>query len=165
MMSSTWNWLVRRAENVSAALMAVMFASFIIQVAARYVFNRPVSWADELSVIAGIWIILWGTAFVTRETDNIRFDMIYSAVSPRARRVLDVVSSVALIVIFAIGFPAAWSYVSFMKIESTAALRLRYDLVFSVYIMFALAMIVRHVLILRDAVTGREQPEMIPGTQ
>ena len=157
-MSSIWNWFARRAANVSALLMAVMFTAFIVQVAARYVFNNPVSWADELCVIAGIWIILWGTAFVTRETDNIRFDVIYSGVSPRTRRILDIVSSVAFIAIFTVGFPAAWSYVRFMRIESTAALHIRYDLVFSVYILFAVAMIVRHLLILRDALSGRDQP-------
>ncbi len=151
-------WLRHRAENVAALLMGVMFVSFIIQVAARYVFNSPVSWADELSVITGIWTILWGTAFVTRETDNIRFDMIYGSVTPKTRRIFDAVASIALILIFGVGFPAAWSYVSFMKIESTAALHIRYDLVFSVYIMFAAAMIVRHLLILRDAITGHDQP-------
>jgi hypothetical protein len=45
-----------------------------------------------------------------------------------------------------------------MKVESTAALHIRYDLVFSVYILFAVAMIVRHLLILRDALTGHDQP-------
>lgn len=157
-MFKIWTWCKRRAENVAALLMAVMFVSFIIQVAARYVFNNPVSWADELSVITGIWTILWGTAFVTRETDNIRFDMIYGSVTPQTRRIFDAVASLALIVIFAIGFPAAWSYVRFMQVESTAALHIRYDLVFSVYIMFAAAMIVRHLLILRDAITGHNQP-------
>ncbi len=157
-MRSVWNWLARRAENVAALLMAVMFCSFIVQVVARYVLNNPVSWADELSVITGIWTILWGTAFVTREADNIRFDMIYSAVPKGVRRGFDVVSSLALVIIFVIGFPAAWSYVTFMKIEATAALHIRYDLVFSVYIAFAVAMIVRHLRILRDALVGRDQP-------
>jgi TRAP-type C4-dicarboxylate transport system permease small subunit len=124
-MSGIWNWLTRRAEDFSAFLMCVMFVSFIVQVAARYVFNSPVSWADELGVITGIWIILWGTAFVTREHDNIRFDMIYSGASPRARRIMDSVSSFSLVVIFVVSFPAVWSYVTFMKIESTAAMHIR----------------------------------------
>jgi TRAP-type C4-dicarboxylate transport system permease small subunit len=157
-MTGIWNWLTRRAENVAALLMAVMFCSFIVQVAARYVFNNPVSWADELSVISGIWVILWSTALVTRETDNIRFDMIYGLVSPGMRRVFDAVSSLAIVVIFAVGFPAAWNYVNFMKVESTAALHIRYDLVFSVYILFAVAMIVRHLRILWEALRGHNQP-------
>lgn len=157
-MLKLWNWFKHRAENVSALLMAVMFVSFIIQVAARYVFNNPVSWADELSVMTGIWIILWGTAFVTRETDNIRFDMIYGSVTPHIRRIFDMVASLALVFIFGMGLPAAWSYVRFMQIESTAALHIRYDLVFSVYLLFAVAMIVRHLLILWNALGGHDQP-------
>jgi len=157
-MSRIWSWLERRAENVAALLMGTMFVSFIIQVAARYVFNNPVSWADELSVITGIWVILWGTAFVTREADNIRFDIIYGSAPPRIRRAFDMVTSLALVVIFVIGFPAAWSYVTFMKIEDTAALHIRYDLVFSIYIAFAVAMIVRHLRIFWEALRGRNQP-------
>ena len=135
--------------------MGAMFTAFIVQVVARYLLNNPVAWADELSVIMGIWVILWGTAFVTREADNIRFDMIYSSVSPRVRRIFDAVSGLIFVAIFAVGFPAAVSYVHFMKIESTAALGLRYDLVFSVYVIFAAAMIVRHAWIVWCAIKGR----------
>jgi TRAP-type C4-dicarboxylate transport system permease small subunit len=154
--------LQRGANAVAALLMATMFVSFIIQVAARYVFNAPVSWADELSVITGIWVILWATSFCTRETENIRFDIIYTAVPPAMRRGFDIVTSLAFLVVFVGSFPAAWKYVAFMKIESTAALHIRYDLVFSIYMLFAAAMIVRHAVILWNALHGRDQP---PGSE
>lgn len=150
-----WAWLERRSENIAAALMLTMALSFFIQVGARYVLNKPVAWADELSVISGIWVILWSTSFVSRESDNIRFDMIYSKVSPKARRVLDAVSGLAFVTIFCVGFPAAWNYVHFMKIESTAALAWRFDLVFSVYLVFAATMILRHAWIVWCAISGR----------
>lgn len=149
--------LQRGADVVATLLMATMFASFIVQVAARYVFNAPVSWADELSVITGIWVILWATSFCTRENENIRFDIIYTAVSPWMRRGFDVVTSLAFLIIFVGSFPAAWKYVAFMKIESTAALHIRYDLVFSIYLIFAAAMIVRHSVLLWNALHGRDQ--------
>ena len=44
-------WLRRRAENVSALLLLAMFLCFILQIAARYLFNRPLGWTDEVSVL------------------------------------------------------------------------------------------------------------------
>ncbi|MCC6867852.1 MAG: TRAP transporter small permease subunit [Burkholderiales bacterium] len=156
-MSGLLGRLQRIADIVAALLMGTMFISFIVQVGARYVFNAPVSWADELSVIMGIWAILWATSFCTREGDNIRFDIIYTVVRPTTRRVFDIVTSTALVAIFVVSLPAVWKYVTFMKIEATAAMHIRYDLVFSIYIIFVMAMIVRHVVIFWNAIRGRDQ--------
>ena len=78
-------WLRRRAENVSAFLLLAMFLCFILQIVARYVFNYPLGWTDEVSVLCWIWCTLWGAVFVLREKDEVRFDIIYS-VDERRRR-------------------------------------------------------------------------------
>jgi C4-dicarboxylate transporter, DctQ subunit len=77
----------RRAENVAAAMLAVMFIAFLIQILFRYVLNWPAGWASELSTIMWIWLVLWGAAFVVREREEIRFDIFYGSVAPRTRRV------------------------------------------------------------------------------
>ena len=46
------DWLRRRAENVVAGLLGVMFVAFIIQIVFRYFFNFPIGWTSELTVIA-----------------------------------------------------------------------------------------------------------------
>ncbi|MBK6804597.1 MAG: TRAP transporter small permease subunit [Pseudomonadales bacterium] len=148
-------WFMHFAASLAAFCMGAMFVCFIVGVFARYILRKPVAWADELSVIMGIWVILWGTAFVTREVDNIRFDMIYGGVSPGMRRVFDAVTGLALVVLFSIAFPATLSYVNFMKVEVSAALGVRFDLVFSVYVIFAAAMIARHLWIVWCAIRGR----------
>ena len=71
-------WLRRRAENFAAALLAVMFVAFIVQIVFRYFFNFPIGWTSELSVITWLWLVLWGAAFVVKEGEEIRFDYLYS---------------------------------------------------------------------------------------
>ena len=44
-------WLRRRAENVAAGLLAVMFVAFMAQIVFRYFFSFPIGWTSELSVI------------------------------------------------------------------------------------------------------------------
>jgi TRAP-type C4-dicarboxylate transport system permease small subunit len=74
-------WLRRRAEDVSVALLSVMFATFIVQIFARYVLNKPISWSEEAIVTTWLWTVLWGAAFLLRESDEIRFDIVCSPAS------------------------------------------------------------------------------------
>lgn len=136
-------WLGRRAEDISASMMAVMFFTFLYQIAMRYVFNASAAWAEEICVMAWVWVVLWGTAVVTREPDTIRIDLLRNGLSERGRRIADAFCGLALALIFGLGLPGAWAYVSFMKIETTAALGWRFHAVFSIYLFFAVAIIVR----------------------
>jgi TRAP-type C4-dicarboxylate transport system permease small subunit len=147
-------WLRRRAENISAALLLVMFLCFILQIVARYVFNYPLGWTDEVSVLAWIWCTLWGAVFVLREKDEVRFDIIYSASSERARRVYTIITGIAAIALFGIALPAVVSYVTFLKVERSAYLGIRLDYLYSIYVVFSIAVIVRYVALVWRAIRG-----------
>ena len=64
-------------------LLAAMFLAFIVQIVFRYLFNFPIGWTSELTVITWLWLVLWGAAFVVTEAEEIRFDLIYGAVAAR----------------------------------------------------------------------------------
>ena len=147
--------LRRAAEAVQALMMAVMFTAFIAQVVFRYVINLPLAWTDEVCNLVWLWGIFWGASFVMRNSDDIRFDMVYTLLPAGVRRVLTLIASSALVLIFGLSIPASWSYVSFMKVERSASLGIPMNWVFSVYMLFALAMIVRHAGIVWNALHGR----------
>src|SRR5687767_7169601 len=132
-MRATGPWLARRAENVAAAMLAFMFLAFILQIAFRYLVNFPTGWTHELSVMLWIWLVLWGAAFVISEREEIRFDIIYGAVGPRPRCVMALVSAFAVIALYVISLPAVIDYVTFMKVEKTSYLKIRFDWLFSIY--------------------------------
>ncbi len=148
-------WLRRRAENVLAGLLVAMFLSFMTQITARYVFNYPLGWTDEVSVLCWIWTVLWGASFVLRERDEVRFDIFYSALGERARCVLTVITGIAVIVLFGIALPAVVSYITFLKVEKSAYLGVRLDLLYSIYVVFSLAVIVRYAALVYLALRGR----------
>ncbi|MDO9132618.1 MAG: TRAP transporter small permease subunit [Hydrogenophaga sp.] len=136
--------LHRFAETVAAGLLAVIFIAFILQIALRYVFDWPVGWTAEISLVAWLWLVLWGAAFVLKDEEEIRIDVLEQAFGPRVRRVARTIGSIAIVVLFGMALPATWDYVSFMKVESTSYLKLRFDWLFSIYLAFAVAVIVRH---------------------
>jgi len=148
-------WLLRRAENVAAALLAVMFLAFIVQIVFRYLLNFPIGWTSELSIITWLWLILWGAAFVVRESDEIRFDLIYGSVGPRARSIMAVIAAAGLVTLYALSLPAVVDYVTFMKVQETSYLDIRFDWLFSIYVIFAVASIVRYLWLGWRAMRGK----------
>lgn len=148
-------WLHRRAGDVASIMLAVMFIAFICQVVFRYVLNLPVGWASELSIVMWLWLVLWGAAFVVREEEEIRFDILYSSVSPKVRRGMVILSALAALFLYGYSLPATWDFVTFMKVTKTSYLDIRYDWLFSVYILFVLAVLVRYTYLLIQAIRGR----------
>jgi C4-dicarboxylate transporter, DctQ subunit len=155
-MHSFGAWLRRRAENVAVAMLAVLFVAFIIQIVFRYFFNFPIGWTSELTVIMWLWLVLWGAAFVVKQSEEIRFDLISGALGRRARIAVGIAAAVAVVVLYAAALPATWSYVTFMKVEKTAYLKIRFDWLFSIYLAFAVAVVVRYLWILGGLLRGRE---------
>jgi C4-dicarboxylate transporter, DctQ subunit len=147
-------WLRRRAENIVALMLVTMFICFILQIIFRYVLNYPVGWTEEVSTLMWIWGVLWGAVFVLDEKDEVRFDIIYSAVKERTRRVFTIVTGLALVVFYSVSLPASTSYVTFMKVERSAYLGIRLDYLYSIFIIFAVGAIVRYAWLTWRAIRG-----------
>jgi TRAP-type C4-dicarboxylate transport system permease small subunit len=155
-------WLRRRADNVAVALLSLMFATFIMQIVFRYVLNRPLGWSEEVIITTWLWTVLWGAAFVLDETEEIRFDIIYSNIPERVRRVFTVITGVALVFLYGISLPAAYSYVSFMKVERSAYLHVPINWLYAVYLIFAVACISRYCWLVWRAIIGVTPPATDP---
>ena len=157
-------WARRRAEDVLAAMLAVMFVAFIVQIVFRYLLNFPIGWTQELSAVLWLWLVLWGAAFVLRENEEIRFDLIYGAVGPRVRRIMGLITATAVIVLYTLSLPAVVDYVTFMRVERTPYMHIRFDWLFSIYVVFAVAVIVRYLWLAWRALRG-EAPEAFDPTK
>ena len=152
-------WMRRRAENVVALLLAIMFVAFILQIVFRYFLNFPIGWTSELSVIAWLYIPLLGSAFWLKESEEVRFDLLSGRLGPVGRRVVGFVVALSAVVLFGMALPATVKYVAFMKVESSSYLKIRLDVLYSVYVVFAVAIIVRYGWALVGAVRGRATEE------
>jgi TRAP-type C4-dicarboxylate transport system permease small subunit len=149
-------WLHRRAENVAAGLLAVMFVAFILQIIFRYIFNFPVGWSTELTTITWLYLVLWGSAFVLTEKEEIRFDLIYSSVGPRARIAMAIVFSVAVVVLYGMALPATYAYVTFMKVEKSSYLKIPLNWLYFIYVIFCVAAMLRYLWLLSRLVRGKD---------
>lgn len=148
------SWLYRRAENVIAALLAIMFLAFMLQIVFRYFFNFPSGWTFELSLIAWLWLVPFGAAFVVTEREEIRFDLLYGTMRPMARRVTAVLTGSFVLIVYIYSLPSVVDYVAFMKVEETSYLNIRFDLLYAIYPIFVVAIVARYVWLIVSALRG-----------
>ena len=156
-------WLRARAENVAVVMMAVMFATFLLQIFARYVLPFPVEWTQELCQTLWLWIVLWCAAFCLDDRDHIKFDTLYLATPLRVRRVFALIAAVSVVVAFVVSAPDTWSYLSFYTIQRSSTLQLPLGYVYSVFGLFLVTMVLRYGLRAIALIRGASPDAVPPG--
>jgi TRAP-type C4-dicarboxylate transport system permease small subunit len=135
-------WLKRGADAIGAGLFAALFMTFIVQITARFGFNRPLPWTDELAVILYVWAILWASAFMVPAREHVVFDLVYNAMGQRTRRGMLLLGSVMIAGLAAWALPGSWDYVHFMAREGTPVLGLPFMWVFIPFVLLLAALVV-----------------------
>jgi TRAP-type C4-dicarboxylate transport system permease small subunit len=152
-------WARRRAEEFAAFLLAAIFVAFVLQIAFRYLFNFPIGWTSELSVVAWLWLVLWGTAFVLRDHEEIRFDILYQGAGKRVRVGCAAAAAIALVVLYGASLKGSFDYVSFMKVEKSSYLKIPMNWLYSIYVVFLVAIIARYLALLWRLARGHDPDE------
>jgi TRAP-type C4-dicarboxylate transport system permease small subunit len=143
------------ADAVGAALFAVLFVTFIVQVTARFAFNRPLPWTDELAVVLYVWVILWAVAVMVPAQEHVVFDLVYNACGPRVRRGMRLVGAVTIGALAAYALPGSVDYVRFMGREGTPVLGVSFTLVFAPFVLLLVALVVRSLVEVVAVLRGR----------
>ena len=81
----------RSVEMTIVTLFAVLTIAVFVQVVARYVFNQPPTWTEELARFCQVWIILLASSICLRKGSHLSVDYLGPALTPRARRALAVI--------------------------------------------------------------------------
>ena len=115
-------WLHTGARAVGGALFLALFGIFLLQIAARFLWARPLPWSDEAAVILYIWVILWAAALLVPPQQHVVFDLVWNHCGARARRLLVLAGNALVGGLCLVGLPATWDYVHFMRREGTAVL-------------------------------------------
>ena len=131
------------AALVTTLLFAAIFAIFLFAIFMRYVMQQPVAWADELNIILLLWVMFIAGALVLRDNEHVAFDIGWNAAPPQGRRAMGIVGAVAFGGLFLAALPGTWSYITFLWRERTTVLEWRLDWVYSCYLVFFVAVILR----------------------
>lgn len=161
-------WLPRLAEILAGALLAAIFATFLLQIGSRYLPKvisglglsdtlpmlasvEPLGWTLELIGILWVWVIFFSCAFVVREHEHVKFDIIYLAVPTKVRRIFALVSAAAIVAGMLYALLPTWDYIDFMRMRRTATVtnplsgnKIQLRTIFSIYAIFLVAVAARY---------------------
>ena len=148
------SWLQRGANAIGGSLFLLLFIVFIIQIAARFLFNKPLPWSDEAAVILYIWVILWAAAFVLPEREHVVFDLVWNSAGRRARQAMRIAGHSLIGGLALAGLPASWDYVHFMAREGTPVLDVPLMWVYLPFVLLMVALVARSAWGIRNAIRG-----------
>ena len=100
-------WLGTFVELAAAALVVAEVVILFSGVIARYVFNHPLVWSDELASIVFLWQAMLGAVIALRRDEHMRMTALVGALPPGAQAGLDAFATCAALTFLAlIAWPA-----------------------------------------------------------
>ena len=147
-------WPKKVADIIGGGLFLTLFVVFLIQITARFGFNKPLPWTDEAAVVLYVWVILWAAAVVVPEREHVVFDLVWNSVGLRARQVMSIVGNLVVGGLCLWAIPGTWDYVKFMSREGTPVLGLPFMWVFMPFVLLLAALAVRSAWTIWRSVRG-----------
>jgi TRAP-type mannitol/chloroaromatic compound transport system permease small subunit len=83
------DWINEQGGTLISFLILILVVVVLYEICARYLFNRPTIWAQEISqMIYGAYVILLG-GYVLRRGGHVNVEILYGKFSPRTRAIID----------------------------------------------------------------------------
>jgi TRAP-type C4-dicarboxylate transport system permease small subunit len=148
-------WFQRAANALGGGLFLTLFVVFIIQITARFGFNKPLPWTDEAAVILYIWVILWAAATIVPEREHVVFDLVWNSVGYRARQAMRIAGNLMVGGLSLVALPASWDYVHFMQREGSPVLGIPLMWVYLPFVLLLISLVLRCAWAIWAALHGR----------
>jgi tripartite ATP-independent transporter DctM subunit len=116
--------LAGMTEIPAAILVAVEMLVLLAGVISRYVFNRPLTWSDELASILFLWLAMLGAVIALRRGEHMRLGFLATLAPPRLRAWMETLATTAVLVFVIAIIPPAFEYMSFQRMIMTPALEI-----------------------------------------
>lgn len=111
-------------EGIAAVLVVLEVAILFAGIVARYIFQSPLIWSNELAGILFIWLAMMGAIIALRRGEHMRLSLVVNKVSPTTRAVLEAVAVVATLLFLCVLQGPAYEYASEQGFVTTSALEI-----------------------------------------
>lgn len=105
------NTLICKVETIfNSMILVVVLIVITAQVAARYVFNHPLTWSEELSRYLYVWIAWIGCAFCVGTRSHIRVPVVFDNLPQNIQKLLMILGNLIMIGVFCYLLPYSMQY-------------------------------------------------------
>ncbi len=116
--------LALATEIPAAVLVSVEILVLLAGVVSRYVFNRPLTWTDELASILFLWLAMLGAVIALRRDEHMRLSVLVALAPPRWRGWLETLAAVVVAVFVLEIILPAYNYFDAQWMITTPALEI-----------------------------------------
>ena len=93
------NWAMRK---IGAIVLTIIFLSITVGILSRYLFNKPMSWTEELVCFLMVYLCYISAAITTAEKQHLVADFLIAKAPPLFRKIISVISRLLMILFFAV---------------------------------------------------------------
>jgi tripartite ATP-independent transporter DctM subunit len=115
-------WLGSIVATAAALLVIAEIVVLFSGVAARYVFQKPIIWTDELAGILFLWLAMLGAVTAFQRGEHMRMTAFVGMVRPQVRAFFDVLAIAAPLAFLALVLHPAYEFAADEAVVSTPAL-------------------------------------------
>ncbi|WP_249148299.1 TRAP transporter large permease subunit [Bradyrhizobium jicamae] len=115
-------WLGSAIAAAAALLVVAEIVVLFTGVSARYFFQRPLIWSDELAGILFLWLAMLGAVVAFQRGEHMRMTALVGKLDPRKRAFFDVLAIAAPLAFLVLVLEPAYEFASDEAFVSTPAL-------------------------------------------
>ena len=123
----------RSVEVVVVTLFSVLTIAVFAQVVARYVFNSPPAWTEELARFCQVWIVLLTSSICVRKGSHLAVDYIGPSLPPAARKTLGVLTGALIVAYSAVVTIWGVRLMAVGALQVSPAMQINMAIVYSVF--------------------------------
>lgn len=123
----------RSVEVVVVSLFAVLTIAVFAQVVARYVFNSPPAWTEELARFCQVWIVLLASSICVRKGSHLAVDYLGPSLPPLARKVLGVTTGLLIIAYSAVVTIWGFRLMAVGSMQVSPAMQINMAVIYAVF--------------------------------
>jgi len=125
----------------------VLTIAVFAQVVARYVFNQPPTWTEELARFCQVWIILLAASICVRKGSHLAVDYLGPALPPGARRAVALFTGCLIALYSAVVVIWGVRLLIIGSVQTSPAMRLNMGWVYLVFPIAGGLMLVESILV------------------
>ena len=139
--------LIRKAtETVIVVLFVVLVSAVFLQVVARYAFNNPPTWTEELARYCQVWIIILASSICIRKGSHLAVDYLSHKFPPFMNRSIQIIIGLLVAVYVAVVTFFGWRLMVVGHYQVSPAMQINMSYIYIIFPLGGLLMFVEAVL-------------------
>jgi TRAP-type C4-dicarboxylate transport system permease small subunit len=139
--------LIRKAtEVVIIVLFVVLISAVFLQVMARYAFNNPPTWTEELARYCQVWIIILASAICIRKGSHLAVDYLSHKFPPGLNRFIQILIAFLVAVYVAVVTVYGWRLMLVGHYQVSPAMQINMSYIYVIFPLGGILMFIEAVL-------------------